>query len=161
LGYGQIVPYAEGRGLAPVTAALGLAAIGAGSWLGRLGLAPVTDWLGHLPSYVLSILLLGAAMIGWMALPVPPVGWLLLIGFLIGTGFGVFVALCPTIIADSFGERALSAIIGALYTGGGVGAFLGPWLAGLSFDRTGSYRLATAAAVAVTLAAVAAVLRAA
>jgi MFS family permease len=158
-GYGHIIPYAEGRGLPPVTAALGLAAIGAGSWLGRLGLAPLTDWLGHWLSYLLSILLLGLVMVAWLALPVPPVGWLLLIGFLIGTGFGVFVALCPTMIAEHFGQRSLSAVIGAVYTGGGVGAFLGPWLAGLSFDRTGSYRLANLAGAAATLIAAAAVAR--
>src|SRR5207302_144381 len=54
-GYGHIVPYAEGRGLDPITAALGLAAVGFGSWLGRLGMAPVTARLGLRRSFTASI----------------------------------------------------------------------------------------------------------
>ena len=152
-GYGHLIPYAEGRGLDPVTASLSLAAVGLGSWLGRLGLAPATDWIGHRPSFVLSILALGGVMLLWLVLPVPPLGSLLVVGFALGTAFGVFVALSPAIIAEYFGQRALSAIIGALYTGAGVGSLLGPWLGGLSFDWTGAYRVAIICAAVVAVAA--------
>ena len=33
----------------------------------------------------------------------------------------------------------MSGIIGLLYTGAGVGTLIGPWLAGVAFDRFGSY----------------------
>ena len=159
-GYGHIVPYAEGRGLDPLTASLGLVSVGVGSWLGRLGLAPATDWLGHRRSFALAVLGLGAVMLAWLALPVPPLASLLAVGFCLGTAFGVFVALCPTMIADHFGQRSLSAIIGALYTGAGVGSLLGPWLGGLTFDWTGAYRVANVAAAAAAVIAAAAILRA-
>lgn len=159
-GYGHIVPYAEGRGLDPLTASLGLVSVGVGSWLGRLGLAPATDWLGHRRSFALAVLGLSAVMLAWLVLPVPPLASLLVVGFCLGTAFGVFVALCPTIIADQFGQRSLSAIIGALYTGAGVGSLLGPWLGGLTFDWTGSYRVANVAAAGAAVIAAAAILRA-
>jgi MFS transporter, OFA family, oxalate/formate antiporter len=155
-GYGHIVPYAEGRGLDPVTAALGLAAVGLGSWLGRVGMAPVTGRLGLLRSYTASIGSLAVVMLGWLLLPVPPLASLLAVGFVLGTAFGVFVGLSPMLIAERFGQRALSATIGAVYTGAGVGALLGPWLGGLAFDRTGSYHLANLGAAAAALAAAAA-----
>jgi cyanate permease len=59
-------------------------------------------------------------------------------------------------LADRFGQRALSATIGAVYTGAGLGSLLGPWLGGLAFDRTGSYRLANLGAAVAALAAAAA-----
>lgn len=156
-GYGQIVPYAEGRGLAPLTAALGLAAVGAGSLLGRVCLAPVTQWLGLRRSYVASTLALAAAMLAWLVLPVPPLACLLAVGFALGAAFGVFVGLSPALIADRFGQRSLTTIIGVIYTGGGVGALLGPWLGGRTFDATGSYHAAALGGAAVAaLAAVAA-----
>jgi cyanate permease len=40
---------------------------------------------------------------------------------------------------DLFGPRALSAIIGALYTAAGIGTLIGPTFAGASFDLFGSY----------------------
>jgi MFS family permease len=155
-GYGHIVPYAEGRGLDPVTAAVGLAAVGLGSWLGRVGMAPVTGWLGLRRSYTASIAALALVMLGWLLLPVPPLASLLAVGFVLGTAFGVFVGLSPMLIADRFGQRALSATIGAVYTGAGLGSLLGPGLGGLAFDRTGSYRLANLGAAVAALAAAAA-----
>ncbi len=143
-GYGQIVPYAEGHGIDPLSAPLGLAAIGFGSWLGRLGLAPVTDRLGRGRSYVGAILTMGAVMVAWLILPVPPLSSLLLIGSCLGASFGVFVALSPTMVADNFGQRSLSTITGAVYTGAGIGSLLGPWMAGLVFDHEGSYSYAIA-----------------
>jgi MFS family permease len=45
----------------------------------------------------------------------------------------------PAMCMDLFGARAVSAIIGTLYTGAAAGNLLGPWVAGAVFDRTGSY----------------------
>ena len=56
-----------------------------------------------------------------------------------GAGYGGFVALYPAITVDYFGSRNPSGIIGLLYTGGAVGSFVGPKLAGDLFDRFGSY----------------------
>jgi MFS family permease len=41
---------------------------------------------------------------------------------------------------DRFGARAVSSIIGILYTGAAVGNLAGPVLAGAVFDRSGSYQ---------------------
>ena len=40
----------------------------------------------------------------------------------------------PAITVEYFGGRHASGIIGALYTGGAAGSFLGPKLAGDAFD---------------------------
>jgi len=45
----------------------------------------------------------------------------------------------PALCMDLFGARAVSSIIGTLYTGAALGNLGGPWLAGRVFDASGSY----------------------
>ena len=69
--------------------------------------------------------------------------WLLaLFAVVFGICYGAYVALLPTIVMDLYGPRAVSGIIGCLYTGCGVGTLLGPWLAGVAYDAYGSYHAA-------------------
>jgi MFS family permease len=66
--------------------------------------------------------------------------WLLaLFAVVFGICYGAYVALLPTIVMDLYGARAVSAIIGFLYTGAGLGTLLGPWLAGAAYDALGGY----------------------
>jgi MFS family permease len=58
-----------------------------------------------------------------------------------GLSYGSIVSLLPAICMDLFGGRAVSAIIGTLYTGAALGNLLGPVLAGQVFDMTQSYAL--------------------
>jgi OFA family oxalate/formate antiporter-like MFS transporter len=63
-----------------------------------------------------------------------------------GMCYGAAVALLPTIVMDRYGARAVSGIIGFLYTGAGVGTLFGPWLAGVAYDLLGTYRMPILAA---------------
>ena len=56
-----------------------------------------------------------------------------------GICYGAYVALLPTIVMDLYGPRAVSGIIGCLYTGAGIGTLFGPWLAGVAYDALGAY----------------------
>jgi MFS family permease len=79
------------------------------------------------------MLLLWGAVSSW---------WLLaLFALVFGAFSGGYVAVLPTIVMDLYGARAVSGILGWLYTGAGVGTLLGPWLAGVAFDFFGSYDL--------------------
>ena len=72
-----------------------------------------------------------------------------------GLSYGSIVSLMPAICMELFGGKAVSAIIGTLYTGAALGNLLGPVLAGKIFDLTLSYTLVIY--VALGLAAIAAV----
>ena len=65
---------------------------------------------------------------------------------MLGTGYGGWIALQPTVLAQLFGTRGLGGLVGLVYTAAGVGALIGPPLAGVLVDVTGGYRWATAAA---------------
>ena len=58
---------------------------------------------------------------------------------LIGVGFGLAYISIPVVFSHFFGRRAFSVTTGIRMTITGVVAGLGPWLAGLAFDATGSY----------------------
>ena len=45
----------------------------------------------------------------------------------------------PTIVMDLYGARAVSGILGFLYTGAGIGTLLVPWLADAAYDALGRY----------------------
>ena len=56
-----------------------------------------------------------------------------------GLSYGGIVSLMPAICMDMFGARAVSSIVGTLYSGAALGNLLGPVVAGAVFDRSGSY----------------------
>jgi MFS family permease len=55
-------------------------------------------------------------------------------------------------MAELFGVERLGTMLGALYTGGGFGAIIGPPIVGALIDRTGSYRIAIACTFAIGMA---------
>jgi MFS family permease len=65
-----------------------------------------------------------------------------------GFGFGMRISLLSAIPADLFRGPHFGAILGVVNAGGGLGGFVGPYLGGLLFDWTGSYRVAFAVAAA-------------
>ena len=49
--------------------------------------------------------------------------------------------MLPAVVADDFGGRNVSGIIGVLYTSVAFGTLVGPSAAGFAFDLTHSYTL--------------------
>jgi len=151
------VPHALDRGFSPVQANALIPLVGVGSTAGRLVLAPVADRFGRKRCLSLLYAGMGAMLAAWV---LAGSFWqLAAVAGLFGLFYGGFVALAPSVTADLFGLRSVSAIIGLLYSGVGVGALLGPPLAGLAYDELGGYEwpffifalFAAAAAAAVAL----------
>ena len=136
----HLIPFAEDRGMAPETAAILLSLLGLGSAIGRFAIGGAADRIGRWRALALTFTGLSLSSLWWLA----ATGFAALGGFafLVGACYGGAVALAPAVMADYFGTRALSGIIGVLYTGVGVGAFAGPALAGVAFDFWQSYTVA-------------------
>jgi predicted MFS family arabinose efflux permease len=139
-------PYAQDVGLAATQGVALVSLIGLGSLLGRFTIGGFADRLGRVPSLLLAYVGLGAMLLVWLV--ATGYGLLALFAVVFGMCYGAAVALLPTIVMDLYGARAVSGIIGFLYTGAGLGTLLGPWLAGVAYDALGSYRLPIAAAAA-------------
>ena len=111
--------------------------IGIGSIVGRFAIGGLADRLGRIASIALLEASLGACYLLWLGAG----GYFALAAFSLwlGLSYGGIVSLMPALCMDLFGARAVSSILGTLYTGAAFGNLLGPVVAGAVFDRTGSY----------------------
>ena len=152
----HLVPYAEDRGISPRTAATLLSLLGVGSAVGRFVIGSVADRIGRWRGLGLSFAGVGVSCILWLV--ADGMTGLGIFAVLVGTFWGGSVALAPSVMADYFGTRAVSGIIGVLYAGVGVGALIGPVIAGLVFDVWQSYTVAIVYSIAAPLIGAASVL---
>jgi MFS family permease len=113
--------------------------IGIGSLTGRFAIGALADRIGRPITLVLAQASLGVSYIAWASAD----GYLALALFALwmGTSYGGIVSLMPALCMDLFGARAVSSIIGTLYSGAAIGNLAGPWLAGRVFDASRSYDL--------------------
>jgi MFS family permease len=111
--------------------------IGIGSLTGRFAIGALADRVGRPMTLVLAQASLGLSMALWWAAGGYPA--LAVFALWMGVSYGGIVSLMPALCMDLFGARAVSSIIGALYTGAALGNLGGPWLAGRVFDASGSY----------------------
>ena len=154
----HLVPYAEDRGISPQSAAALLSLLGVGSAVGRFVIGATADRIGRWRGLDLSFGGVGVSCLLWLGSD----GIVALGAFavLVGLFWGGGVALAPSVMADYFGTRAVSGIIGVLYAGVGLGALVGPVIAGLVFDLWESYTIAIAYSIVAPLLAAVCVLSA-
>lgn len=134
--------FAHDHGSGEVAAATLVGIIGGASVAGRLGLGALADRFGVIfllkCCYLVLSLSFGIWLLGTSYTA------LVVFALVLGAGYGGFVALSPAVLAELFGVRRLGTVMGLLYTSGGVGALLGPPLAGIIIDWSGGYRWAIA-----------------
>ena len=142
--------FAHDRGASEFASAALVGIIGGASVAGRMGLGSLADRAGVVRLYQASFLVLALSYGIWLSAASYPI--MVVFALVMGAGYGGYVALSPAVVAHLFGTNRMGTMLGALYTSGGFGAMVGPPLVGLIIDRTGSYRVAIAAAFAVALA---------
>lgn len=150
--YVHLTAYLIDGGIDDDTAALSLALIGlaniAGSYLfGQLGQHWPKRWLLAFLYAARAVLI--AALLILPLTPVTAVGFGLVFGFL----WLATVPLTSGLVAARFGTRYLSTLYGFVFLGHQLGSFLGVWLGGLAYDRTGSYNSVWVAGIVLGLAA--------
>ncbi len=132
--------FAHDHGASEVAAAALVGVIGGASVAGRLGLGALADRAGVIFLLKSCYLVLALSFAIWLAGSSYTI--LVVFALVLGAGYGGFVALSPAVLAELFGVGRLGTVMGILYTSGGVGSLLGPPLAGMIIDWTGSYRWA-------------------
>jgi len=135
------------RGLPPQTGMMALALIGFFNIIGTY----VGGWLGGRLSkkYVLSSLYLGRSIVItiFLLLPITPIS-VYVFAAAIGLLWLATVPLTNGLVAQIFGVQYLSMLGGFVFFSHQIGSFLGVWLGGYMFDKTGSYDLVWMIAVA-------------
>lgn len=148
----HLAAYAVDHGHSATTGVLLVSLIGAGSIAGRFVLGGLADRFGRRHAFTGMFVGMTAMLLVWLG----STGLALLAAFavLFGAFYGGFVALAPALLADYFGSRHISSILGAAYSSVAIGTLVGPTLAGFAFDLAGTYTLPIAAAVVLNLVAV-------
>jgi len=130
--------YLVDRGLSAQVGGWTIAVIGLFNIVGSLA----SGWLGNLmpKRYLLSFIYFAraAAVLAFIMFPVTPLSSILF-GAVMGLLWLSTVAPTNGIIALIFGTRWLATLAGVAFFSHQVGGFLGVWLGGVVFVRTGSY----------------------
>jgi MFS family permease len=130
--------YLVDRGLSAQVGGWTIAVIGLFNIVGSLA----SGWLGNLmpKRYLLSFIYFAraAAVLAFITFPVTPLSSILF-GAVMGLLWLSTVAPTNGIIALLFGTRWLATLAGLAFFSHQVGGFLGVWLGGIVFVRTGSY----------------------
>lgn len=134
------IPHLENVGIRAQTAAFAITLITLTSILGRLFVGWLGDRLdkryllaGAVTLQGLGVLIFAQVSALWMIIP---------FALLFSPGYGAGIPLRPALVAECFGRRVFASASGSLQ---GVITFMtmgAPFLGGLIFDLTGSYRLA-------------------
>ncbi len=145
MAFVHLAPFASRRGSDPVAAAALIGVIGVGSTAGRVAMGGLAERVGAIRAYQLAASIMGLSFGVWLAFPAYP--GLVVFALALGVGYGGWVALSPSVVAELFGTQGMGGTVGFLYTSAGVGALAGPPLAGLVLDRSGSYEAAVVVAL--------------
>jgi predicted MFS family arabinose efflux permease len=150
--------FALDQGASQVMASTLISVLGGMSVVGRLGLGVVGYRVGTLRLFKIATFVMGISYVMWLT-TTTAYGGLVVFAAVLGLGYGVRIALMPVVLIELFGLHNLGAVLGVFFTATGISALLGPPLAGLIADCTGSYRWVAAFAFAMGLLGFAAVLR--
>ncbi|HXT79188.1 MAG TPA: MFS transporter [Acetobacteraceae bacterium] len=129
--------FARELGASQVAASALLSLLGGMGLIGRLGTGTLGNRIGMVRLFRACVLIMGASNLLWLTLPT--YGGLILFVVVLGLAYGARIALMPGVLIEFFGLQNLGVILGAFFTGSGIASILGPMLAGVIVDRTGSY----------------------
>ncbi len=132
--------FAIGLGINEITAATVISSIGVGGLAGRLLVGPISDRLGRKRLVVAAFALETLAFFGIAASN----GLTLLYpsAVVFGFSYGATVTMLPALVGDYFGREHAGAIVGRIFGTAGSLAAIGPYVAQLLVDSSGSYRFA-------------------
>jgi cyanate permease len=141
------------RGATPQAAAMASSVVGLALLVGRIGCGYFLDrYFGpYVALAVCGLSALGIALL-WIGTGGVPA---LAAAFLVGLGMGSEVDIIAFLMSRYFGLRSLGRTIGFAFGAFVVAGGVGPLVMGLSFDRTGSYRVPLAGFFVATLVAAA------
>lgn len=148
----HLSPMLTDQGFTPRNAALVTSLFGAATIVGRVGNGLLID--RFFAPYVAAVIFAGSAIglgIFWYG----STGNLIYLGsILIGLAIGAESDIMPFMVSRYFGIKFMGMLYGIIFGAYTVGAAAGPFLFGLGFDKTGSYKIPYAFAFGITLIAV-------
>jgi MFS transporter, OFA family, oxalate/formate antiporter len=138
----HIMPYLSSIGLARSLSSVVAMIIPSASIVGRLSFGWLGDRFDRRRVAALGFVLasLGLLFFGYVDTGET---WMLALSLvLVGLGWGGPVPMMPALLREYFGRARLATVLGVVMGASALGSMVGPPLAGLAFDRLGSYEVA-------------------
>lgn len=107
--------------------------------IGRVAVGTLSDKIGRSTSMMIVFVLQAANMFVFSFYDTIPL--LVLGAALAGLAYGALFTLFPTTTADFFGVKNLGVNYGIIFTGWGIAGIVGPMIAGMVNDATGTYTI--------------------
>lgn len=153
----HLAPMLTDRGIPAERAALAVSLLGGAVLIGRIASGYSLD---RFFAPRVAVFFFGAAALGIILLWSGAAGSTAFVAaFLVGLGMGAEVDVIAYLTSRYFGLRSFGEVYGYVFGSYALAGALGPWLMGLGFDSTGSYRAVLAGFLVATLLAVVAILR--
>jgi MFS family permease len=149
----HMVSYAIGCGIAPIAAVSIYSVEGLSGLGGRLILGLLADRFGAKPVLIVGLLVQSFAIASYLM--VSRLGEFYMLGVIFGTAYGGVMPLYAVLARESFGQRVMGTVFGAMTMLSAIGMAFGPWAGGRIFDAFNSYAWLYIGAAGVALGAVA------
>ena len=124
-------------GASEIAAAALVSLIGGTSIAGRLVLGQIGNRIGVLRLFKITTLTMAISYVIWLCSA--SYLWLAVFAVVLGINYGSRIAAVPAVLIEIFGADNLGTTLGAFFTATGLAALLGPPLAGIAVDPSGSY----------------------
>jgi MFS family permease len=149
----HMVSYAIGCGIAPLAAVSIYSVEGLSGLGGRLLLGLLADRFGAKRILVAGLLVQSFAIASYLM--VSQLGEFYALSVVFGTAYGGVMPLYAVLARESFGQRVMGTVFGAMTMASSIGMAFGPWAGGRIFDAFNSYAWLYIGASTVALGAVA------
>lgn len=149
----HMVSYAIGCGIAPMAAVSIYSVEGLSGLGGRLLFGLLADRYGAKPVLIAGLLVQAFAIATYLT--VDRLGEFYGLAVVFGTAYGGVMPLYAVLARESFGQRVMGTLFGAMTMASSIGMAFGPWAGGRIFDTFNSYMWLYIGASSVALAAVA------
>jgi MFS family permease len=149
----HMVSYAIGCGIAPMAAVSIYSLEGLSGLGGRLLLGLLADRLGAKRVLIAGLLVQSAAIASYLM--VNRLGDFYTLSVVFGLAYGGVMPLYAVLARESFGQRVMGTVFGAMTMASSIGMAFGPWAGGRIFDAFNSYMWLYIGASTVALGAVA------
>lgn len=135
-------------GVDPRWAATAFGVVGLLSAFGRAGFGALSDRWGRIPAALVSYVLTVVGTLALLLLAPTSPWWLIYVYiFPFGLTLGARGPIVAALVADLYRGRSYGKVLGLITFGNRIGSAVGPWLGGVIYDLTGSYRYAFAVAI--------------
>jgi predicted MFS family arabinose efflux permease len=136
-------------GIEPRWAAAAFGVMGLLSAVGRATFGALSDRLGRVPAALSSYVATALGTLALLLLTPGAPGWLLY-AFVacFGLTLGARGPIVAALAADLYRGRTYGTVLGVITLGNRLGSAVGPWLGGVIYDLTGSYRVAFGVSIA-------------